>query len=74
VNDGGTCYIGLKRESSFLLLIYDLVINVWPFSGMTNLDISNDSIFDTYLGVVFISVYAKCATAARSEANLRYRN
>ena len=24
----GKCYIGLKRQSSFLLLVYDLVINV----------------------------------------------
>ncbi len=28
LNEIGQCYIGLKRESSFLLLIYDLVINV----------------------------------------------
>ena len=32
LNDIGRCYIGLKRESSFLLLIYDLVINVHTHS------------------------------------------
>lgn len=30
LQDGEKCYIGLKRQSSFLLLIYDLVINVAP--------------------------------------------
>ena len=29
INEAGRCFIGLKRESSFLLLIYDLVINLY---------------------------------------------
>ena len=29
LDDNGHCYIGLRRESSFPLLIYDLIINVF---------------------------------------------
>ena len=28
LDDSGYCYVGLRRESSFPLLIYDLIINV----------------------------------------------
>jgi hypothetical protein len=28
LDDEGFCYVGLRRESSFPLLIYDLIINV----------------------------------------------
>jgi len=53
LNETGRCYIGLKRESSFLLLIYDLVINVFPFEMLLTIGIPHYTILTADFGIVF---------------------
>lgn len=56
LDDTGKCFIGLKRESSFLLLIYDLVINVRPVTSRdeANVGVPDNSISNSHFGIVFI--------------------
>jgi hypothetical protein len=57
LNSTGRCYIGLKRGSSFPLLIYDLFINVHTPLVCQKLNcagIFNISIFDAPNRIVFI--------------------
>jgi hypothetical protein len=49
----GYCYVGLRRESSFPLLIYDLIINVL-LSEMTDSDLSHLPIPLANIGIVFV--------------------
>jgi hypothetical protein len=50
----GKCMIGLKRESSFLLLIYDLVINVVSSVFKLIKGLFNHAIFVPYCWIVFV--------------------
>ena len=56
LNETGRCYIGLQRKSSFLLLIYDLVINVPPPNErwLTQRGIFDGAISYAYRGVIFV--------------------
>jgi hypothetical protein len=68
LNETGRCYIGLKRESSFLLLIYDLVINVFSVCRCPLIvGLPYYSVFDADIGIVFIPTctkytFEKCCT------------
>jgi hypothetical protein len=53
LNETGRCYIGLRRESSFLLLIYDLVINVFPPRASLMIGIPYWTISTADIGIVF---------------------
>jgi hypothetical protein len=54
LNEAGQCYIGLARQSSFPLLIYDLIVNVTPFKHGLTADISDPAILVTNTGIIFI--------------------
>ena len=60
IRDDGRCFIGLKRESSLLLIIYDLVINVFhSFSLINKTGISHDPILIANIGITLLSTLSK---------------
>lgn len=55
LGDSGRCLIGVERQTSILVIVYDLFINVLRSLHLLILDIPNNSVFVAHSGIVFIS-------------------
>lgn len=67
----GRCYIGLRREGSFPLLIYDIVINVAKNLGQADVDLSLESISLSATWVILVSNRAKPAHPTGCKENIK---
>jgi hypothetical protein len=63
LDENGHCYIGLRRESSFPLLIYDLIINVFVLRSHANEGLSYGSVPHTYARTVLLQSRSECASS-----------
>ena len=72
LNEAGQCYIGLARQSSFPLLIYDLIVNVTPFKRGLTVDISDPAILATDIGIIFVWFHTKHTSSKSRNSNIRY--
>lgn len=72
LDDTGRCFIGLRRESSFPLLIYDLVINVFTLYSGSNSDLSYGSISPADARIILLQSRSKSTSSASGSADFRY--
>jgi hypothetical protein len=71
LGDDGHCFIGLRRQSSFPLLIYDLIINVPSFALYVNSDLSDEFILVPHTGIIFIQITTKSSSSTCYQAHSR---
>jgi hypothetical protein len=54
LDENGKCYIGVERQTSILVIVYDLVINVAPFIVWLIVGLPDDILPLANTGIIFI--------------------